>query len=122
LKILVDENIPRKTVDELRNAGHDVRDLRQTLQQGSEDSELWAAAMADRRLLISTDRGFTEYRKVDHHGILIVRLRQPNRERIHQAVLLALARFQEAQWRGLLVVVRDTTLSVSRSGGPVEQI
>jgi predicted nuclease of predicted toxin-antitoxin system len=122
LKILVDENIPRRTVDWLQSAGHDVRDVRQTSHQGLHDSQLWAAAMADGRLLISTDRGFTAYRKVEHHGILIVRLRQPNRERIHQAVLLALARFQEAEWPGLLVVVRDATLSVSRSGGAVEQI
>jgi hypothetical protein len=78
--------------------------------------------MADGRLLISTDRGFTEYRKAKHHGILIVRLRQPNRTRIDRGVMLALERFQETEWPGLLVVVRDSTLSVSRSGGPVEQM
>jgi hypothetical protein len=86
------------------------------------DADVWASAFADSRLLITTDRGFTEYRTVSHHGIVIVRLRQPNRCKIHHAVMLAIGRLQEEEWTGLLVVVRDSTLSVSRSGGPVERL
>ena len=78
--------------------------------------------MVEGRVLITTDRGFTEHRRSEHHGILIVRLRQPNRCRIHQAVMLAIERFPELKWPGLLVVVRDASLSVSRSGGPVEKL
>jgi len=122
MKILVDENIPRMTVERLRELGHDVRDVRGSEDQGLEDSGLWSAALADGRMLITTDRGFTEYRKILHHGVLIVRLRQPNRAKIHRAVMLAMERFEEGEWRGLLVVVRDSTLSVSRAGGPVERL
>jgi predicted nuclease of predicted toxin-antitoxin system len=109
------------TVDSLREFGHDVRDVRGTPDQGLEDPHLWNAAQTDERVLITTDRGFTEFRAVPHSGILIVRLRQPNRQKIHQAVLRALERFQEEEWSGMLVVVRDATLSVSRSGGDVER-
>ena len=121
MKILVDENIPRTTVERLREAGHDVRDVRGTPDQGSKDPDLWSMAMGERRVLITTDRGFTEFRRIDHFGILIVRLRQPNRRKIHQAVMIALQRFRELEWPGLLVVVRDATLSVSRKGGPIEK-
>jgi hypothetical protein len=31
--------------------------------------------MAEYRALITTDKGFTEYRSVPHYGILVVRLR-----------------------------------------------
>jgi hypothetical protein len=64
--------------------------------------------------LITTDKGFTAYRKAPHHGILVIRLRQPNRMKIHQAIILALDRFAEPEWPGLLAVVRDTTISTSR--------
>jgi predicted nuclease of predicted toxin-antitoxin system len=121
MRILVDENIPRMTVDRLGVLGHDVRDVRGTPDRGLRDPELWSAALADRRLLVTTDRGFTEFRTIAHSGILIVRLRQPNRLKIHNAVMLAIERFDEAEWPGLLVVVRDSTLSVSRAGGPVER-
>ena len=83
MKILADENIPRITVERLRELGHDVRDVRRTPDQGLEDADLWKTAREEGRALITTDRGFTQYRRTDHSGILIVRLRQPNRLKIH---------------------------------------
>jgi predicted nuclease of predicted toxin-antitoxin system len=118
MRILVDENIPRMTVEHLRELGHDVLDIRGTPDQGLEDLDLWNAAQASQSILITTDRGFTEFRATGHAGILIVRLRQPNRRKIHQD---ALEKFPEREWPGLLVVVRDATRSVSRSGGDVER-
>ena len=120
MKVLVDENIPRMTVNQLRESGHDVKDIRGTVDQGSGDPILFSVARAEARVLITTDKGFTEYRTSEHHGILIVRLRQPNRLKIHASVMTALGRFQEAEWPGLLVVMRDATMSTSRVGGPVK--
>src|SRR4026209_2525714 len=98
MKILVDENIPRMTVEGLQEPGHDVRDVRRSADQGLEDVHVWKTAREEGRTLITTDRGFTEYRRTEHSGILIVRLRQPNRWKIHQAVMLALRRFEESEW------------------------
>ena len=121
MKILVDENIPRMTAARLRELGHDVRDVRGTAQQGLPDPDLWRVASSEGRLLITTDKGFTEYRGAPHHGILIVRLRQPNRRKLHGAVLYALERIPDSEWPGLLMVMRDATMSTSRVGGSVEK-
>jgi len=118
MRILVDENIPRMTVDALSALGNDVKDIRGTPAKGLPDPELWQVAATEARLLITTDKGFSEFRTVPHHGILIVRLRQPNRRKIHHAVMRAIEKFEESEWRNLLVVVRDTTMSSSRLGGP----
>ena len=120
MKILVDENIPRITVNRLIELGHDVKDIRGTPDQGLGDPGLWSVAMTEGRLLITTDKGFTENRASAHQGILIVRLRQPNRMKIHQSVLNAMARFPDAEWPSLLVVMRDAMMSTSRSGGPAK--
>ena len=56
MRVLVDENIPRMTVDRLRELGHDVKDIRGTADQGVDDPGLWSVATTDRRLLITTDR------------------------------------------------------------------
>jgi predicted nuclease of predicted toxin-antitoxin system len=117
MRILVDENIPRITVDALRSFEHDVKDVRGTASQGAADTDLWSLSQSESRLLITTDKGFTEYRTEPDSGILIVRLRQPNRQRIHHAVLHVIERFPGKEWRNLLVVVRDTTVSTSRHGG-----
>ena len=68
MKVLVDENIPRMTVDGLRALEHDVADVRGTSGQGAPDSDLWALALAESRVLITTDKGFTEYRSEPHHA------------------------------------------------------
>jgi len=115
MKLFVDENIPGITVEELRKRGHDVLDIRGTPRQGMPDDELWQLAQIERRLLITTDKGFAEHRNEQHSGILIVRLRQPNEQRIHGRVMAALTQFEETDWPKLLVVVRDVVQSVSRA-------
>jgi predicted nuclease of predicted toxin-antitoxin system len=117
MRVLVDENIPRMTVEGLRSLGHDVKDIRGASDQGAADADLWRLALAERRALVTTDKGFTEYRSTPHYGILIVRLRQPNRQKIHNSVMHVFERFSEEEWPNLLVVVRDTTMSTSRAGG-----
>ncbi|MEM7029413.1 MAG: DUF5615 family PIN-like protein [Chloroflexota bacterium] len=115
MKIFVDENIPLISVNTLRDMGHDVFDIRGSQEQGMADSSLWHLAQSDQRLLITTDKGFTQYRNETHAGVLIIRLRQPNRRRIHERVLWAIEQFRPDEWPGLLVVVRDATQSIWRS-------
>jgi predicted nuclease of predicted toxin-antitoxin system len=115
MRILVDENIPRITVDALRMLGHDVKDIRGTSERGLADPDIWRIAALEGRLLVTTDKGFTEYRNTSHYGILIVRLRQPNRNKINNAVMQIMQRFSAAEWPNLLVVVRDMTISTSRA-------
>lgn len=114
MKICVDENIPLKTVAELRNAEHDVLDIRGTVNQGNSDEVLWAMINEESRLLITTDKGFVQHRDESHAGILVVRLRQPNAQKIHERVIQAMAQFSEDEWPGLVVVMRDVVQSVWR--------
>ena len=114
MRILVDENIPNITVQSLKAAGHDVLDIRGTPRQGLFDDALWNLAQTERRVLVTTDKGFCEHRDEEHWGILVIRLRQPNEGRIHARILAAIERFPESQWPGLLVVMRDVVQSVNR--------
>lgn len=114
MRILVDENIPLMTVQELRRLGHDVLDIRGTAEEGAPDDELWSNAQREHRLLVTTDAGFADLRHEDHHGILIIRLRQPNRQKIHERVMQGLGQFAETEWPGLLVTMRDTVQSIWR--------
>ncbi len=112
MKILVDENIPGMTVAELRSLGHDVLDVRGTPDEGMSDSSIWEIAQQQQRLLVTTDKGFAVKREDAHWGILIVHLRQPNRIKVHRRVMEAVRRFEEDQWRGTVVTMRDNVMSV----------
>lgn len=107
MRIIVDENIPATTVTELREQGYDVLDIRGTSDQGITDQELWQKAVQEKRLLITTDKGFAEHREEQHYGLLIIRLKQPTRIKIHQRVLQALKRYTVTEWPNLMVVMRD---------------
>ena len=114
MRILVDEHIPLMTVGALRLLHHDVQDIRGTPDEGMRDEALWAMAQREARLLITTDKGFAQYRRVPHHGVLIIRLRRPNRHTIHARIMQAVTRFAEEDWPGLLVVMRDVAQSTWR--------
>jgi uncharacterized protein with PIN domain len=115
MKILIDENIPRLTVRELRRLGHDVRDIRGTEHEGMDDEDLWEMAQKEGMLLITTDKGFAQKRQEKHSGVLIIRLKQPNRLRIHQKAMQAMNKFKEREWPGLTVVMQDMFHSVLKS-------
>ena len=114
MKIFVDENIPNVTVQTLASLGHAVRDIRGTANQGMDDEPLWTMIQEEHRLLITTDKGFVQHRGEPHHGMLVVRLRQPNEAKIHRRVMEALRQFPENEWPGLTVVMKDRVQSVSR--------
>jgi len=115
MKIIIDENIPVMTVETLRKLGHDVRDIRGTPDEGMPDPELWSKSQSEGRLLITTDKGFSKHRNETHYGILVIRLKKPNRAKIHQRVLQAINQFGENEWSGLVVVMRDVVQAVWRS-------
>ncbi len=117
MNILVDENIPLMTVRALCEMGHNVLDIRGTVYEGIVDDDLWKMAQQEGQLLITTDKGFARYRDEPHYGILIVRLRQPNRHRIHQRVIQAVTQFPAEEWPGLLVTIRDVVQSIWRASG-----
>ena len=45
MKVFADENIPSRTVEELRSLGHDVLDIRGTAHQGSERDTRWGRTL-----------------------------------------------------------------------------
>ena len=115
MKICVDENIPLITVVELKDLGNDVLDIRGTTEQGLTDELLWEKVQRENRLLITTDKGFANNRAEPHYGILIIRLRQPNEQKIHARIMQAFNQFSEGEWQELLVVMRDAVQSVWRN-------
>jgi len=116
MDILVDENIPLASVEQLQQMGHNALDIRGTPDEGISDELLWNKAYQEKRLLITTDKGFAHYRSKEHHGILIVSLRRPDRLKINEHVIEAMKLFSPEKWSGLLVVMRDKTMSTWRLG------
>ncbi|MBI1354800.1 MAG: hypothetical protein GC160_10665 [Acidobacteria bacterium] len=115
VKILLDENIPRSTAAALRELGHDVREICGSDLAGAPDRFVWDLAQREDRVLVTTDKDFAVHRDSPHSGILLVRLRQPNRALIHDRILSALR--SELDWSGLFLAMRDRLQTEYRSRG-----
>ena len=69
-------------MDYLRRQGHDVDTVLDENLQGHADPEIWRAAQAEQRFLITQDLDFSDVRYFQpdtHAGLLLVRLQEPGR-------------------------------------------
>ena len=76
MRFVIDEDLPRSTAKVLREAGHEVYDIRDHSLRGREDDAILAFAMQQKAILITGDLGFGNQLKYpigSHAGILIVR-------------------------------------------------
>lgn len=116
MKILVDENIPKMTVRVLRQRGCEVIDIRGSREEGMADDLLWERAQSSKSLLITTDKGFAHRQSLSgHYGVLIVRLKKPNRHKIHERVMLAIDEFAHSDWPNQVVIMQDYVQRVWQS-------
>lgn len=111
MKIFIDENIPKITVMEILKKYPDTKDIRGTKDEGIEDKQIWEIVQSEKRLLITTDKGFSKYRYKNHNGIIIVLLKQPTLIKIHQRIISTLNEYSEKDWKNRIVIVRDTVKS-----------
>lgn len=80
LRWLTDENIPRPIIRFLREQGHDVKDARESGLEGAQDYLLIELARKEQRILITTDKGFSNiiaYTPGTHAGIVVLRMKKP---------------------------------------------
>lgn len=117
MKIKLDENMPAALADGLRALGHDVHTVPDEGLAGSIDSEVWAAAQREERLLITQDLDFSNIRQFmpgTHQGILLVRLRAPGRLALAQAVTRLFASQSTEDWHGCFLVLTERKLCIHR--------
>ena len=77
MKIKLDENLPDRLVAVLTGLGHNVDTVRTEQLTGRADPDVWNAAQAAQRFLITQDLDFSDVRRYTpgtHAGLLLVRL------------------------------------------------
>jgi predicted nuclease of predicted toxin-antitoxin system len=119
MKIKLDENLPLRLATLLKNLGHDVHTLRDELLLGRADAEIWEATQRESRFLITPDLDFSDLQKFaprSQHGILLVRLRSPNRGDLMERVEELFQNENVGEWAGCFVVATERKIRVLRPG------
>lgn len=119
MRIKLDENLPAVLVPDLVALGHDVDTAVDEGLGGRDDPTVWAAAQAAGRLLVTQDLDFSDARAFvpgTHQGLVLVRLRQRSRARMHARVLAVFKNEDVDAWAHCLVVIGDSKVRVRRPG------
>ena len=117
MKIKLDENLPHRLATLLKNLGHEVHTLREERLDGRPDAEVWEATQRESRFLITQDLDFSDSRKFapgSHHGILLIRLRSPNRRALIERIGEMFRKENVSEWVGCFVVATERKIRVLR--------
>ena len=115
MKIKLDENLPTELAQVLRDRGHDVHTVPEELLSGRADPIVFAASVAEDRLLITQDLDFSDTRKFNpgsHPGIVLIRLKHPSRRQLIDRFQAVLDSYQIENWSRCFVVLSDNKLRV----------
>jgi len=99
----------------LGNLGHDVHTTYSEGLTGHGDREIWGAAQAESRFLITQDLDFSDVRQFapgSHAGVLLVRLHSPTRKNLTARVENVFQTESVDQWIGCFVVVTERKIRV----------
>lgn len=85
MKFFLDENFPKSADRLLKSRGHRVEDIRGTEKEGLKDKPLFEISQELKAIFFTTDKDFFHtvpcfYKK--HFRIVVITMRQPNRENI----------------------------------------
>ncbi len=115
--IKLDENLPSRLVHALTTLGHLVDTVPDEGLTGQSDSEVWAAAQATGRFLITQDLDFSDMRRYQpgtHYGILLLRLRNPGRNALLLKVVSLFENESVETWAGCFIVATERKLRIRR--------
>jgi predicted nuclease of predicted toxin-antitoxin system len=113
MRILLDMNMPAPTAGWLRLPGHDCFRLRELGLGRLTDEEVFAHAVADRRVIVTMDLGFGEIVGLaggGKVGVVLLRLRALSSLRDRLSV--ALSQAEPALQAGAIVIVQDARIRV----------
>lgn len=120
MKIKLDENIATSAAGRLRGLGHDVHTVLDERLGGRPDHEVWVAAQAENRFLVTQDLDFSDQRRFaagSHSGVLLVRIPDDEQWRIADYLTAWFSAPDAGTWGRCFVVATPNKVRVRRPPG-----
>ncbi len=115
LRLVANENVSRTVIQELRNRGHDVLSVKESMR-AADDASVLARAQTEHRIVVTHDKGFGElafrYGLPATCGVILVRLSGTSSEADNRRVLNAIG--SPVEFRGHFSVVTDDRIRTRR--------
>jgi len=115
MRFFLDENFPKAARALLTREDHEVVDIRGTEKEGSGDDELFLMAQDSHAVFLTTDKDFfhtVPHLYPQHGGVVVVALRQPDRQSILAKLSWLLAHITAEQIEGRVFLLLDASYVV----------
>ena len=112
MNFLLDENFPKSAADFLKEAGHAACGVLELAVQGADDRAVFEFAQQKQAVLLTTDRDFFHtipWLFAEHHGVIVVALKQPSRAAILLKLKWILERLSQQDFRNRVFQLRDNS-------------
>ena len=117
VRFKLDENLPAVAEALLQEAGHDVATVIQEELSGASDLDVHAAARAERRTIVTLDRGFGDPRRhptAGTAGVVVLRVPSQDATSILRLLRVLVPLFDEQVLNGSLWVVEPHRVRIRR--------
>ncbi len=121
MRLKLDENIAASAAARLAALGHDVHTVIEEGLSGHVDGEVWKAAQAESRFLVTQDLDFSDKRRFapgDHAGILVIRLPDTEQWRVSDYLAAWFSTPEADSWERCFVVATPNKVRVRRPPTP----
>jgi len=113
LRILANENVTRTVIADLREKGHDVLSVKESLR-GEKDDRLLAHAQTEKRIVLTHDKDFGELAfrigLPSECGVILLRLSGSDPDSDNQRALEAIE--SRSDWAGHFSVITEERIRV----------
>jgi predicted nuclease of predicted toxin-antitoxin system len=115
MKIKLDENLPVSLAAHLAGSGHDCDTVIGENLAGRPDHDVWLTVQKSGRFFVTQDLDFSdiqEFRPGMHHGLMLVRLRNPSRQVLIERLRSVFLNENVAAWERCFVLLTDRKIRV----------
>jgi len=118
MKFKIDENLPLESAEILRDAGYDVKTVRDEGLEGEPNFRIYSVCcLEERRILITLDVGFSNiltYPPSKHVGVIVLRLSNQSKQSVLEIIKQLLLAFKQANPKESTWIVDDNKLRIRR--------
>ncbi len=119
MRLLVDQDIYKITIDHIRQLGHDLITARELGLQQATDEDLLKRGRVEKRLLLTRDKGFgglVFLKKELSTGVILLRMTPAVAEEVHRELHRLFEEHDEEELRNVFCVVEPHRHRIRRLG------
>lgn len=111
MKFISDENVAKSVVHALRNAGFDIKDIKEENLHSLPDKDIMQIAFNEDRIIITHDKDF-QSTAAKHKGVILLRFKDQRPENVIKLLLPIIKSNLKNKLANNITVISESTVTI----------